>query len=59
VTVREHLAAVTAPVHETPAFGPQPAADLAAIYEVARYSAHAVGAADAQRFEALARAVEA
>jgi hypothetical protein len=35
---------------------PPPAADLAAIYEMARYSAHAVDATQARRFEALARA---
>jgi hypothetical protein len=31
------------------------AADLAALYELARYSAHAVDAAQAHRFESLAR----
>ncbi len=34
----------------------QAAADLAAIYELARYSARAIDAAEAHRFEALARA---
>jgi hypothetical protein len=35
---------------------PQAAADLAAVYELARYSARSVEAAQAHRFEALARA---
>lgn len=38
------------------AAAPGAAADLAAIYELARYSAHAVEATQAHRFEALARA---
>jgi hypothetical protein len=48
VTVREHLVTAAAP--------PSPAVDLADIYELARYSAHAVDATEARRFEALARA---
>jgi len=62
VTVRDHLAAVaTGPAdggaHPWPT-GAEPArdaADLAGLYELARYSAHAVDAAQARRFEALAR----
>jgi len=38
---------------------PSAAADLAAIYELARYSAHTIDGAQARRFEALARAFEA
>jgi hypothetical protein len=70
VTVRDHLAAAAAAgvaedMPEAAPPGPHAgplslfspaAADLAAMYEVARYSAHAVDAAEAHRFEALARA---
>lgn len=62
VTVRDHLAALAvrpqgnAPPPET---APSVAADLAAVYELARYSAHTIDAAQASRFEALARAFEA
>ncbi|HEY5387218.1 MAG TPA: DUF4129 domain-containing protein [Thermoleophilia bacterium] len=68
VTVRDHLATVAAPADAQPAASPdetapsahlQPAADLAAIYELARYSAHVVDEAQAQRFASLARAFEA
>jgi hypothetical protein len=63
MTVREHLAAASAgaaPPSGTAAagLGDEPAADLAAIYELARYSAHTIDAAAAQRFEARARAFE-
>ncbi len=67
VTVRAHLAAVATVVAVSPAKGTadgwpvpgelaQPAADLAAIYELARYSDQALDASQAARFEALARA---
>ena len=66
VTVRDHLAAVGAALPETaspPEAAPPPlsesAADLAAIYELARYSAHTIDAEQAHRFEALAHAFEA
>jgi hypothetical protein len=64
VTVREYLATVAAPVAATgpaasmPPAGPVRAADLAGIYEVARYSARAVDISQAQHFEGLARAFE-
>ena len=60
VTVRDHLAAVAAaePPETAPPL-PSPAADLAAIYELARYSAHTIDAVQASRFEALARAFDA
>ena len=35
---------------------PPPAADVAGLYELARYSAHAVDAVQAKRFEELAQA---
>jgi hypothetical protein len=63
VTVRDHLAAVAAsppavggsdPPADVAALPSSPAADLAALYELARYSAHAVDTAQARRFEALA-----
>jgi hypothetical protein len=57
VTVRDHLAAAAAAAEAGPA-PPSSAADLAAIYEVARYSAHTVDAPQARRFEVLARAFE-
>ncbi len=69
-TVRDHLTAVarvTAAVAETAPpetatvaeiAASSPAADLAAIYELARYSAHTIDAAQARRFEALARAFD-
>jgi hypothetical protein len=41
-----------------PPAGPVRAADLAGIYEVARYSARAVDISQAQHFEGLARAFE-
>ena len=65
VTVRDHLATVAAapeaggkapPPAEAPAPPFSLAADLAAIYETARYSAHTIDAAQAVRFEALAQA---
>ncbi len=69
VTVRDYLAAATeaaAPPLETAALppteaapAPSPSADLATLYEVARYSAHTIDAAQAHRFEALARALQA
>ena len=61
VTVRDHLAAVAAasPPPEIAPPLPSPAADLAAIYELARYSGQTIDAAQAHRFEALARALEA
>ena len=39
---------------QEPGSAPDAAADLAAIYELARYSSHAVADGDARRFEALA-----
>ena len=72
VTVRAYLAEVAAagapadaaPRPELPSdqlsdSQQQPAADLADIYELARYSAHAVHVAQAQRFEALVHHIEA
>ena len=66
VTVRDHLAAAVAarpetapPPPETAPRPPSPAADIAAIYELARYSAHTIDAAQARRFEGLARSFEA
>jgi len=66
VTVRGHLAAAVAarpetapPPPETAPRPPSPAADIAAIYELARYSAHTIDAAQARRFEGLARSFEA
>ena len=68
--MRDHLTAVarvTAAVAETAPpetatvaeiAASSPAADLAAIYELARYSAHTIDAAQARRFEALARAFD-
>jgi hypothetical protein len=58
VTVRDHLAALAQETGPLPEAAPSPAADLAAIYELARYSSHAIDAAQARRFEALARAFE-
>ena len=60
VTVRDHLAAAAAaePPETAPPL-PSPAVDLAAIYELARYSAHTIDAVQASRFEALARAFDA
>ena len=62
MTVRDHLATVRSPrQRRRPAAVtacvavPPPAAELAAVYELARYSGHAVEAAEAHRFEALAR----
>jgi hypothetical protein len=61
VTVRDHLAAAAAapvlapPAESEPSFSPLAAADLAAIYELARYSAHDIDVTQARRFEALAR----
>jgi len=64
VTVRDHLTAVAAApatddrsesATEAAASPSSAAADLAALYELARYSAHAVDAAQAHRFEVLAR----
>ena len=58
-TVRDHLTSVTVAPSGPPdgaAAPPQAAADLAAVYELARYSARSVEAAQAHRFEALARA---
>jgi hypothetical protein len=59
VTVRDHLVALAALPEASASPPSQPAAELAALYEVARYSNHAVDPAQAQRFEALARAFEA
>lgn len=60
VTVRDHLAAVAAaPSEAAPPLSSLAAADLAAIYELARYSAHTIDATQARRFEALARAFNA
>ena len=67
VTVRDHLAAASQvapapgstsapPPASAPLLSPSAAADLSAIYESARYSAQTVDAAQAHRFEALARA---
>jgi hypothetical protein len=58
VTVRDYLVAVAALPETSASPPPQSAADLAALYEVARYSNHAVDSAQAQRFEALARGLE-
>ena len=58
-TVRDHLAAAapaSADAGRGPVEGDEPAAELAAIYELARYSHHSVDASQARRFEALARA---
>jgi hypothetical protein len=61
VTVRDHLAAAAAapvlapPAESGPPLSPPAAADLAAIYELARYSAHDIDVTQARRFEALAR----
>ena len=52
VTVRDYLAQCAAAM-EVPA----PAADVAGLYERARYSAHAVDEAQARRFEELAQAI--
>jgi hypothetical protein len=52
-TVRAFLRAVWV---GGPGGAPDTAADLAAIYELARYSSHAVDEPDARRFEALATA---
>jgi len=65
VTVRDHLAAAAEPpaaAAASPASArprPSAAADLAVIYELARYSTHTIDAVQASRFEALARAFEA
>jgi len=59
VTVRDYLAAVAASPAEAAPPLPSPAADLAAIYESARYSAHIIDVAEARRFDALVRAFEA
>jgi len=71
LTVREYLAQAAAPddadlpvtsAGAGPAAQPpaasQPAADLAAIYELARYSEHEVDACQAERFQSLALAIE-
>jgi hypothetical protein len=50
VTVREYLVSCAATTDAPPL-----AADLAGLYELARYSAHAVDAAQARRFEELAQ----
>jgi hypothetical protein len=56
VTVRDHLAAAAAaPAGSGPPLSPPAAADLAAIYELARYSAHDIDVTQARCFEALAR----
>ena len=52
VTVREYLVACAAAME-----APPPVADVAGLYELARYSAHAVDAAQARRFEELAQAI--
>ena len=52
VTVREYLAACAAAME-----APPPVADVAGLYELARYSAHVVDAAQARRFEVLAQAI--
>ena len=52
VTVRDYLVSCTATME-----APPPAADLAGLYELARYSAHTVQADQAKRFEELAQAV--
>ena len=63
VTVRDHLSAVETEGPESaspPGTAPTapPAADIAAVYELARYSAHTIDAVQARRFEDLARAFE-
>jgi len=58
VTVRDHLAALAPPPGTQPSLS-SPVVDLAAIYELARYSDHAIDTAQADRFETLARAFEA
>jgi len=61
-TVRDFLMAVAAqealPVSMPPPPPVDLAADLATLYELARYSAHTVDGAQARRFEELAQAVE-
>jgi hypothetical protein len=57
VTVRDHLVGLAPP--GTQPLPSSPADDLVAIYELARYSAHAIDPAQADRFETLARAFEA
>ena len=52
VTVRDYLVSCVATME-----APPPAADLAGLYELARYSAHTVQADQAKRFEELAQAV--
>jgi Domain of unknown function (DUF4129) len=52
VTVREYLTQCAAAMEVPP-----PAADLAGLYELARYSAHAVDEAQARRFDELAQAL--
>jgi hypothetical protein len=52
VTVREYLAQCAAAMDVPP-----PVADVAGLYELARYSAHVVEEAQARRFEELAQAV--
>ncbi len=60
VTVRDHLISVAGTAASEAAPPPSSsAANLAGIYELARYSAHTVDAAEVRRFEALARAFEA
>ena len=52
VTVREYLAQCAAAMEVPP-----PVADVAGLYELARYSAHALDEAQASRFEELAQAI--
>lgn len=52
MTVREYLVTCAAAMQ-----APPPVADVAGLYELARYSAHAVDAAQARRFEELAQAI--
>jgi uncharacterized membrane protein YciS (DUF1049 family) len=52
VTVRDYLAQCAAAMEV-----PRPVADVAGLYELARYSAHAVDGAQARRFEELAQAI--
>ena len=51
VTVRDYLSSCAADME-----APPPAADVAGLYELARYSEHAVDAVQAKRFEELAQA---
>ena len=50
--MRDYLAQCAAAME-----APPPVADVAGLYELARYSAHAVDAAQARRFEELAQAI--